>query len=560
MKMRSGDCAVAMPLCGLFLAALAVLNRAQDAGFAMVLNNPSVDNVELFWVSPDVGRKEVSMGVIDASASMNVNTFNGHTFGWRKSSDKSSVKLKMFTVDTSMEGTQLDLPGISSGADEIADEEDIHPPAMEPPVSWRKARTNKKRKRQSQGAGSKGIGGLSFRNLCNRPLILYWKNVNTGDYKFQGQLGPGEQTGFQTYPGHQFIWSEVHSDPPVPLQTFQIDEETLVYPFVDSTTTKKALDELNKELDFREEYYEKNGFDWIGTTYPRPPVTLYMHRPKYIGEKFSVQINDTGAYHYTCPEDNFKDCLQKQSTNHADLSIATQEGPESLELEVMSTHPRVFRIKNFLSEFECDYIINQATPKLHRSTTGHGKNTRVDDVRTSKSAWLTRGEGNVMDAIYRRIGQAANIPQELVTESNIAENLNVLNYGKGSEYTPHYDVGADGKIASRWLSGLLYLNTPEGGGGTSFPKALMEDGSLGTSVNAEKGAFVFFYSLLEDGNVDMRSLHSGMKVNEGEKWVSPLWLWEPSRTGAPHGMGDLSSVAQLGPLDETSELDEHDEL
>ena len=63
------------------------------------------------------------------------------------------------------------------------------------------------------------------------------------------------------------------------------------------------------------------------------------------------------------------------------------------------------------------YVMAQAKPQLSRSTTGHGKNIRVDNVRTSKSAWLTRnhaGKGeSVMDTIYRRIGIALKIPQEL---------------------------------------------------------------------------------------------------------------------------------------------------
>ena len=78
-----------------------------------------------------------------------------------------------------------------------------------------------------------------------------------------------------------------------------------------------------------------------------------------------------------------------------------------------------------------------------------------------------------------------------------------------------------------------------GGGGTSFPKARMLGGA-GTQVDARKGALCFFYDLLEDGNTDVLSLHSGMPVLEGEKWVAPLWIWEPSRSGRPHPLGDLS--------------------
>jgi prolyl 4-hydroxylase len=268
-----------------------------------------------------------------------------------------------------------------------------------------------------------------------------------------------------------------------------------------------------------------------------------MHRPENIGDEFQLEVNDSFAYHYTCSSTNMDDCLKSNKKSINPAYASRSDGPEQLNVEVISTEPRVFRIKNFLSEFECDFIVAMATPKLERSTTGSGENTRVDNVRTSQSAWLTRSHGDVMDAVYRRIGVATHIPQELIRESKIAENLNVLRYPVGGEYTPHYDVGADGQTASRFISGLLYLNTPEEGGGTSFPKAVNEDGSLGMYLDAEKGSMVFFYDLLEDGNVDERSLHSGTKVIKGHKWVSPLWLWEPSRNGGPHGFGDLSQGA-----------------
>ena len=44
---------------------------------------------------------------------------------------------------------------------------------------------------------------------------------------------------------------------------------------------------------------------------------------------------------------------------------------------------------------------------------------------------------------------------------------------------------------------------------------------------------VFFYDLLEDGNADELSLHSGAKVEAGEKWIAPLWIWEPIRWKDP---------------------------
>ena len=40
---------------------------------------------------------------------------------------------------------------------------------------------------------------------------------------------------------------------------------------------------------------------------------------------------------------------------------------------------------------------------------------------------------------------------------------------------------------------------------------------------------MFFYDLLPDGNADELSLHAGMPVLKGEKWIAPMWIWDPSR-------------------------------
>lgn len=54
----------------------------------------------------------------------------------------------------------------------------------------------------------------------------------------------------------------------------------------------------------------------------------------------------------------------------------------------------------------------------------------------------------VLEAIYTRVGIVTKVPSAAVEEANV-ESLNVLNYPKGAEYTPHYDWGADGKVCLR---------------------------------------------------------------------------------------------------------------
>eukprot|EP00658_Telonema_sp_P-2_P042791 TRINITY_DN3077_c0_g1_i20.p1 TRINITY_DN3077_c0_g1~~TRINITY_DN3077_c0_g1_i20.p1 ORF type:complete len:438 (-),score=93.50 TRINITY_DN3077_c0_g1_i20:196-1509(-) len=405
-------------------------------------------------------------------------------------------------------------------------------------------------------AEDSGIGGTSFRNLADHTMMLYWHSFS-GEFKRQAQIcGNGCSNGFQTYATHQFAWVEMTPDGQeplpeeiVPMKWETISADQMVYVYTDETTKPSVQAELDHEMEFRARYYRENGFHWTGTSYPRPPPTLPMVNASFVGQKIVVPLPKL-AHQYKCSVgssegivDDEDDPVEQEYVSQCINGAApaywstSQEGPGTLTLEVVSVRPRVFLIRNFLSDFEADYMVHQARPKLTRSTVGHGINAQVDNTRKSKSAWLKRTHSDIMDAVYRRIAAVTAIPEQLLWEHKNAENLNVLRYPRGGEYTPHYDWGPNGKVESRFLSGLLYLNTPLSGGGTSFPKAQPEM----VTVPAAKGNYVFFYNLLEDGNGDVLSLHSGTMVEKGHKWVAPLWLWEPSVSGAgPHEFGDIS--------------------
>ena len=67
----------------------------------------------------------------------------------------------------------------------------------------------------------------------------------------------------------------------------------------------------------------------------------------------------------------------------------------------------------------------------------------------------------------------------------------------------------------RIASVVMYLNTPAQGGGTAFPE-------VGLIVTARRGAAVYF--AYEGG--DQSSLHAGLPVLQGEKWIATKWLRE----------------------------------
>ncbi len=64
---------------------------------------------------------------------------------------------------------------------------------------------------------------------------------------------------------------------------------------------------------------------------------------------------------------------------------------------------------------------------------------------------------------------------------------------------------------------VMYLNTPEAGGATTFP-------DVGLEVAPVKGNAVFFS--YDRPHAVTRTLHGGAPVLAGEKWVATKWLRE----------------------------------
>ena len=80
----------------------------------------------------------------------------------------------------------------------------------------------------------------------------------------------------------------------------------------------------------------------------------------------------------------------------------------------------------------------------------------------------------------------------------------------------------------RLVTVLAYLNDVQEGGGTEFPE-------MGVTINAKKGNVAVFHNTLpltpttNHSKVHPRSLHGGMPVIKGEKWMVNLWFRENLR-------------------------------
>ena len=190
-------------------------------------------------------------------------------------------------------------------------------------------------------------------------------------------------------------------------------------------------------------------------------------------------------------------------------------------LQVMMA-PRVVVFGELLSPEECDQLVELAKPRLARSLTVATKTggEEVNADRTSNGMFFQRGENELVARIERRIARLVNWPEEN------GEGLQILQYGPGAEYKPHYDYFDPAEPGTPTIvkrggqrvgTLVMYLAEPEKGGGTVFPDVHLE-------VAPRKGNAVFFS--YERPHPSTRTLHGGQPVLQGEKWIATKWLRE----------------------------------
>jgi prolyl 4-hydroxylase len=195
-------------------------------------------------------------------------------------------------------------------------------------------------------------------------------------------------------------------------------------------------------------------------------------------------------------------------------------GNREVKILTQFKHPRVIVFGGLLSDDECEGLMNLARPRLARSETVDNATggSEVNAARTSDGMFFERGEHALIQRIEARIGELLRWPVDH------GEGLQILRYRPGAEYRPHHDYfdpvhPGTARILERGGQRVgtlvMYLNTPERGGGTTFP-------DVGLEVAPIRGNAVFFS--YNRAHVSTKTLHGGAPVLAGEKWVATKWL------------------------------------
>jgi len=188
--------------------------------------------------------------------------------------------------------------------------------------------------------------------------------------------------------------------------------------------------------------------------------------------------------------------------------------------------PWVVEMNTFLTEEESNALVQLGAGEGYVQSADVGKkkfdgtfDKKVNTGRTSTNAWCQNEcESNpVSQAVTKRMMTVTGIPH-----ANF-EFMQMLRYEVGQFYQQHHDYIAFHKERAqgvRILTIYLYLNEPDAGGGTNFPKL------NNMTVMPKVGKALIWPSVLDGSpnKKDPRTDHQALSVEKGVKFGANAWI------------------------------------
>ena len=182
----------------------------------------------------------------------------------------------------------------------------------------------------------------------------------------------------------------------------------------------------------------------------------------------------------------------------------------------------LFIMRDFLDHTLCAALIERIERQRRPSTIAD--DTGLASFRTSETCDLDPSDPAV--AVVD-----SKISVLLGLDPSLGELIQGQRYAPGQEFRAHTDTfnpgGYDFYVhtshgGQRTWTAMIYLNEPEEGGATRFK-------TIGKTIRPEQGKLLAWDNLLADGSPNPATLHQGMKVRRGAKYIITKWYRERPR-------------------------------
>ena len=177
----------------------------------------------------------------------------------------------------------------------------------------------------------------------------------------------------------------------------------------------------------------------------------------------------------------------------------------------------MFLLRDFIDSDLCEYIIGSIERDLFPSSIFPA--VPDQDYRTSFSCNL-----NVMDEGVQKIDQ--KISELLGVPMEFGEPLQGQRYSPGQQFKYHCDafpinspIWSDEikRCGQRTWTAMIWLNEKFKGGQTHFAH-------VGKQLSPRTGSVLIWSNMASDGDFNKASVHCGLPVEEGEKYILTKWF------------------------------------
>ena len=377
---------------------------------------------------------------------------------------------------------------------------------------------------------------LKVVNRAHQPLDLFWVNTYENNElipQLSAPLRNNSGTNINSYATHEFVIRYHDQTYSKSISRFEkgYEEETItVYSKPDtkelfvlqSTKISDLTDSVNETTQKCKELFNTKDkeFDTCvadGIIKQITDISSDMHELKKYRDKMALKLRN-----YTCAD------LEIENTTPLSVENITVRGREDIEVETLLDldASKIWVAHNFVSDEECDILMNHGKPLLKRATiaaedgTSIVSNTRKAQQASYNFPTKNQDKDQLWD-LYSRVIDFVNIKTDYDLIPDGQEEFAIIQYDPTDEYGSHCDADCAGETYTprgRVATAVLYCKVADKGGGTSFTKA-------DVFVKPRKGDVTFFAYKGSDGKMDTGfTEHSGCPVIEGEKWVTTAWL------------------------------------
>lgn len=213
----------------------------------------------------------------------------------------------------------------------------------------------------------------------------------------------------------------------------------------------------------------------------------------------------------------------KNMANPALVKVA--DGKAIIPVETKKA--QIYKIPNFLSSQECDDLMALMDTSLRPSTITTGEDKT--GFRTSSTCDLTPELGERVTSLDDKISNCLGLSLSWSEQNQGQKYLVGQEFKAHTDYfepnTPEFEKFGR-EMGQRTWTFMIYLNDTPDGGATYFP-------NLDLTFLPEKGTALTWNNLTPKGLVNPNTLHHGMPVHVGEKWIITKWFRDKG-AGSPY--------------------------